>query len=80
MTCEELQNVLASIIDWKPSAQAQAHLDSCRICRNLVADLKHIAQSAKFLLHLDEPPERVWDKIRCMLESQRFEGASHKAS
>jgi hypothetical protein len=25
MTCEELQNVLASIIDWKLSAQAQAH-------------------------------------------------------
>ncbi len=80
MTCEALQNVLASINDWTPSVQAQAHLDSCRICSNLVADLKHIAESAKFLLHSEEPPERVWNKIRCMLECQRFEGASHKAS
>ena len=36
--------------------------------------------ASEALLELEEPPERVWDKIRCMLECQRFEGASHKAS
>ena len=79
MTCEELQSVLASSIHWKPSVQAQAHLNSCRVCSNLVADLKHIAQSAKFLLHLEEPSEQVWHNIRRRLEAVELEPASHKA-
>jgi len=36
----------------------------------VIADMKHIAQSAKRLVTLQEPPARVWHTIRRRLERQ----------
>ena len=53
MTCAEFQEVLPYIIDSDATAEAGAHLNSCRVCSDLIADLTHIAQSAKFLMGLE---------------------------
>lgn len=53
MTCTEFQEVLPYIIDSDATAEARAHLNSCRVRSDLVADLTHIAQSAKFLMGLE---------------------------
>jgi hypothetical protein len=68
MTCMEFQKVLPYMIDSDPTAEEHAHLESCRGCSNVIEDLKHIAQSAKFLASLQEPPARVWHTIRRRLE------------
>jgi hypothetical protein len=52
MTCTEFQEALPYIIDSDATAEARAHLNSCRVCSDLVADVTHIAQSAKFLMGL----------------------------
>ena len=85
MTCAEFQNVLPYIIDSAPSSSTRSslartsdtegeysHLDSCRVCSDVVADLKHIAQSAKVLVGLEEPSERVWHNIRRKLEHRHI--------
>ena len=75
MTCTEFRKVLPYIIDSDPTAEEHAHLDSCRVCNDVVADLKLIAQS---LLTLEEPPARVWHKLRRRLELKDIGCASHK--
>ena len=59
MTCTEFHKVLPYIIDSDLTAEEHAHLDSCRVCNDVVADLKHIAQSATRLVSFEEPPARV---------------------
>ncbi len=70
MTCTEFQKVLPYIIDSDLTAEEHVHLESCRVCSNVIADMKHIAQSAKRLVTLQEPPARVWHTIRRRLERQ----------
>jgi hypothetical protein len=70
MTCTEFQNVLPYIIDSDLTPEERAHLDSCRACSDVVTDLRHIAQSAKFLISAEEPPARVWHTVRRRLERQ----------
>jgi hypothetical protein len=77
MTCTDFQEVLPYIIDSDPTAEEHAHLDSCRACSDVAADLKHIAESATSLLSVEEPPARVWHKIRRRLERQEVGRTSH---
>ena len=78
MTCTEFQNVLPYIIDTDLILEERAHLDSCRVCSDMVADLKHIARSAKCLMSLEEPPARVWHTIRRKLERQELGRTSYE--
>jgi hypothetical protein len=68
MTCAQYQADLPFIIDSGGTAEHQAHLESCPVCRDLVADLKYIAEYAKLLVPMEDPPERVWDGIQRGLE------------
>ena len=78
MTCTEFQKVLPHIIDSDLTAEEYAHIESCRVCSNVIADLKHIAQNAKVLASLQEPPARVWHTIRRRLERQEDGCTSHE--
>jgi hypothetical protein len=73
MTCTEFQEFLTDIIAWNPSSEEYAHLNSCRLCINLVTD--QVAAAAKFVLSLEKPPFRVWHNIRRRLDSQELETA-----
>ena len=70
MTCAEYQAALPFIMDSGGTAEHQAHLESCEICRDLVADLKYIAEVAKLLVPMEDPPERVWEGIQRGLERE----------
>ena len=69
MTCAEFQKVLPEIIDNGGTAEHEAHLKKCAICRDLVMDLRYIAEQAKMLVPMEDPPERVWNGIQRSLES-----------
>jgi len=70
MTCAEFQKVLPYIIETGGNAEEEAHLKSCPVCSDLVADLKYIAEQAKLLVPMEEPAPRVWDGIQKALEQE----------
>ena len=70
MTCAEFQAVLPYIIDNGGNAEQQEHLRQCAVCSDLVADLKYIAEQAKLLVPMMEPPRKVWDGIKSSLERE----------
>lgn len=70
MTCAEFQKVLPYIIETGGNAQEEAHLRECRVCSDLVQDLRYIAEQAKLLVPMEDPAPKVWDGIRDGLERE----------
>jgi hypothetical protein len=76
MTCVEFQKALPYIIDTGGDAEHQAHLQSCSVCSDLVADLRYIAEQAKLLVPMEDPPTKVWEGIQRGLEREGLTGRS----
>jgi hypothetical protein len=70
MTCAEFQRVLPYIVETGGSAEQEAHLKSCQICSDLVADLRYIADAAKLLVPMEDPSPKVWDGIERALQKE----------
>jgi predicted anti-sigma-YlaC factor YlaD len=70
MTCAEFQSVLPFIIETGGNATEEEHLKNCKVCSDLVADLRYIAEQAKLLVPMEEPSPRVWDGIQKSLERE----------
>jgi len=70
MTCAEFQSVLPFIIETGGNAAEEEHLKTCKVCSDLVADLRYIAEQAKLLVPMEEPSPRVWDGIQKSLERE----------
>jgi hypothetical protein len=70
MTCAEFQKVLPYIIETGGKPEEEEHLRECSICSDLVQDLRYIAEQAKLLVPMEEPPARVWDEIKGSLERE----------
>jgi hypothetical protein len=70
MTCSEFQRVLPDIIDGEAQGEHASHLQTCRACSGLVADLRAIASGAKLLCAADEPNPRVWINLERILEAE----------
>jgi hypothetical protein len=72
MQCHELEQVLEDRGGTLLPPPAQAHLQNCRACRNLVDDLERIQVAARELPAEVEPPERVWVSVRSHLEAEKI--------
>ncbi len=70
MKCSEFQKDLPEIIDGGANAEQEEHRRSCPVCSDLVADLNAIAEQAKLLVPMVDPPERVWEGIQRALERE----------
>jgi hypothetical protein len=70
MTCAEFQRVLPYIVETGGNAEQEAHLKSCQICSDLVADLRYIADAAKLLVPMEDPSPKVWDGIERALQKE----------
>ena len=70
MNCAEFQRGLPYIIDGNGSAEEEEHLRSCKVCADLVQDLRYIAEQAKLLVPMEEPSPRVWNGISKTLERE----------
>jgi predicted anti-sigma-YlaC factor YlaD len=70
MTCAEFQNELPHIIDSGGNPEHDEHLRSCDICRDLVNDLRFIADQAKLLVSMEDPSPSVWNGIEAKLKSE----------
>lgn len=70
MTCAEFQKVLPYIIETGGAPKQEEHLRSCKVCADLVADLRYIADQAKLLVPMEEPSPKVWEGIRTSLDQE----------
>ena len=71
MNCSEFQRDLPLIIDSGGSGEQEEHLRDCDVCRDLVNDLRYIAEQAKLLVPMQDPSPKVWDGIE---EKLKMEG------
>jgi hypothetical protein len=71
MNCAEFQSDLPLIIDSVSNPAHDEHLRTCDVCRDLVNDLRYIADQAKLLVTMEEPSPRVWNGIE---EKLKLEG------
>jgi hypothetical protein len=70
MSCEEFQAQLAELIGSGENVANHEHIRSCELCRALLADLETIAEAARQLFPVEEPPEKLWEKIETAIKSE----------
>ena len=70
MSCEEFQEQMAELIGTGADASAHPHVESCDLCRALLADLETIAAAARELFPVEDPSERVWEQIRSAIQEE----------
>jgi hypothetical protein len=77
MKCAEFQRDLPLIIDSGGTEEQEEHLRTCDVCRDLVNDLRYIAEQAKLLVPMHEPSPQVWDGIEEKLKREGLVKSAH---
>lgn len=70
LTCQQFQDRLPELIGSNEVLADDPHLKDCPLCRALLNDLDTIAQAARELFPVVEPPDAVWDQIQSSLWSE----------
>lgn len=78
MTCQEFQALLPELIGTGQDISRHPHIQSCELCRALLADLEAIAQAARDLFPIEEPPDELWSKLDSAIKQE--ESAPEKAA
>jgi hypothetical protein len=73
MSCEEFQASLPELIGSGENVADHPHLKDCQLCRELLAELETIAEAARQLFPIEEPPDDLWNQIELKIKSE--EGA-----
>ena len=71
MTCNEFQAQLPEMIGSGQSLAAHAHLQHCALCRALLADLETIAEAARSIFPIVEPPDNLWKQIESAIKKEK---------
>jgi hypothetical protein len=70
MSCAEFQAQLPELIGSGANAADHPHIKNCELCRALLADLETIAQAARQLFPVEEPPDDLWAQIELKIKSE----------
>jgi hypothetical protein len=70
MSCEQFQARLPELIGSGQKLDAHPHLQSCPRCSALLADLETIAEAARQLFPVAEPPDDLWLQIESALQQE----------
>jgi hypothetical protein len=70
MSCEAFQAQLPELIGSGENVSAHPHLESCELCRALLADLETIAEAARQLFPIEEPPDELWEHIESAIKHE----------
>ena len=74
MTCEEFQDQMPDLIGSGEDASAHPHVQSCALCRALLSDLETIAEAARQLFPVVDPPDHLWKQIESAIEHEGDHG------
>jgi predicted anti-sigma-YlaC factor YlaD len=69
MSCAEFQAKLPEMIASGENAASHPHIQSCELCRALLADLETIAEAARQLFPAVEPREELWEQIESAIRN-----------
>ena len=75
MSCAAFQSRLPEMIGAGENAAVYAHLENCALCRALLKDLETIAQAARQLFPIEEPPDDLWDHIQSAIKDEQHSPA-----
>jgi hypothetical protein len=70
MSCAEFQAQLPELIASGEHAADHPHVQNCELCRALLADLETIAEAARQLFPVEEPPDKLWEQIESAIKSE----------
>jgi hypothetical protein len=70
LTCAEFQAQLPELIGSGDRIAEHPHIKSCELCRALLADLETIAEAARQLFPIVEPPDKLWDQIESAIKKE----------
>ncbi len=70
MTCDEFQEQLAELIGSGAKISDHPHIQTCDRCRALLSDLETIAEAARQLFPVVEPPDDLWKQIESAIQSE----------
>jgi predicted anti-sigma-YlaC factor YlaD len=73
MSCEEFQAHLPELIGSGENVANHPHLKDCELCRALLDDLETIAEAARQLLPIAEPPDELWNQIESAIQREKAE-------
>ena len=73
LTCAEFQSQLPDLIGSGEDVSTHPHIQSCELCRALLADLETIAEAARQLFPAVEPPDDLWNQIESAIENEGSE-------
>ena len=69
MSCEDFQAQLPELIGSGEDVSRHPHLQNCELCRALLADLETIAEAARQLFPIVEPPDELWEQIESKIKN-----------
>jgi hypothetical protein len=67
--CEQFQAQLPELIGSGQCAD-HPHLRQCTRCKALLADLETIAETARQLLPIVDPPDELWEQIESAIQKE----------
>jgi hypothetical protein len=70
LSCAEFQAQLPELIGAGKSIAQHPHIQSCELCRALLADLETIAEAARQLFPIVEPPDELWEHIESAIREE----------
>lgn len=70
LSCEQFQAQLPELIGSGEGIASHPHYQSCALCRALVADLQTIAEAARQLFPVVEPPDDLWKQIESAIREE----------
>jgi hypothetical protein len=70
MSCAEFQAQLPELIGSGADPSSHPHIQDCDVCRQLLAELETIAEAARQLLPIVEPPDDLWEHIESAIKSE----------
>ena len=70
IACEQFQARLPELIGSGENLANHPHLLGCPLCRALLADLETIAEAARQLFPVAEPPDDLWLQIESALQKE----------
>jgi hypothetical protein len=70
LSCAAFQAQLPELIASGVDISTHPHIQSCEVCRTLLADLEAIAEAARQLLPVVEPPDDLWEQIELAIKEE----------
>ena len=77
LSCTDFQAQLSDLISSGATITNDPHLMTCENCRALLRDLETIAEAARQLFPIEEPPDDLWQQIETAIGHEKTASQGH---